>query len=702
MAASTLTFSGRLPGVDVAAAPPAADLPLRLDVAAFVGFAPLGPLDLPVAVEDVNQFTAVFGGELVLATDAGIPVYARLAGAVRAFFDNGGRRCHVVRVAGPGARPARWTVPGLRIWQPDGTVTGAVVEAAWPGAWSAGIQLATQLLSRPLALAGGYRRSTPTAPGQFLPATGAPVPVQPGDLLRFTFGPDHPALYTRVRGQLPGTAAVAMDTEMPYAAGAGPADEDRPDPGALAGLPAELPVVSAELLRMDLVIRQLAPDGSRLLDRQTDLAFNAAVSPAGSAVVRPVPTIRPVWTDVLQPADDQAPGSGRSTVLRADPDSLSAATTGLVVPVGMSPPGAVTEPADPDVDGTDDLGTFPVQAFTDPALATATVYTLTEDAAQLTGPARPSGRLAGIHALLDVDEVALVAVPDATHLGWSPAPTDPDTAAGPPVLDDPAGYDEAALLDLQSALVTMCAARGDLVALLGVPAHYDADLVLGWQQRLTTRGPLSDAGTSGTSPLSYAAYWHPWLRVLENDPRSTAPLRTVPPDGTVAGTIAARERDRGAWIAPANLPLRGPVQLVPALTGTDTAKLFDAHANLLRQRPGTITALSAHTLSADPALLQLSVRRLLILLRRTALAEGARYTFETDNDRFRQLVRARFERVLAALAAQGAFEDYRVATAEGDDGTVIITLQVAPTSPVEFITISLVRSGEGLLDVREG
>ncbi|MGW4913951.1 hypothetical protein [Streptomyces sp. NPDC004270] len=698
MAASTLTFSGRLPGVDVAAAPPAAGLPLRLDVAAFVGFAPLGPLDLPVAVEDVNQFAAVFGGELVLATDAGVPVYARLAGAVRAFFDNGGRRCHVVRVAGPGARPARWTVPGLRIWQPDGTVTGAVVEAAWPGAWSAGIQLATQLLPRPLALAGSYRRSTATAPGQFRPATDAPVPVQPGDLLRFTFGPDRPALYTRVRGLLPGTAAVSMDTEMPYAAASDTVAEDRPDPGALAGLSAELPVISVELLRMDLVIRQLGPDGSRLLDRHTGLALNAPVSPAGSATARPVPTVRPVWTEVLQPADDQVPDGGRSMVLRADPDSLSAAATGLVVPVGMSPPGAVTDAADPDVTGSDDLGTFPVRSFTDPALATATVYTLTEDAAQLTGPAR----LTGIHALLDVDEVALVAVPDATHLGWSPAPTAPDTAPGPPVLDDPAGYDEAALLDVQSALVTMCAARGDQVALLGVPAHYDADLVLGWQQRLTTRGPLSDAGTSGTSPLSYAAYWHPWLRVLENDPRSTAPLRTVPPDGMVAGTIAARERARGAWIAPANLPLRGPVQLVPALTDAETARLFDAHANLLRQRPGTITALSAHTLSADPALLQLSVRRLLILLRRTALAEGARYTFETDNDRFRQLVRARFERVLAALAAQGAFEDYRVATAEGDDGTVIVTLQVAPTSPVEFITISLVRSGEGLLDVREG
>jgi NAD kinase len=54
------------------------------------------------------------------------------------------------------------------------------------------------------------------------------------------------------------------------------------------------------------------------------------------------------------------------------------------------------------------------------------------------------------------------------------------------------------------------------------------------------------------------------------------------------------------------------------------------------------------------------------------------------------------------MAAGGAFQAYQVATADGGDGTVIVTLRIAPSDPVEFITISLVRSGEGLLDVLEG
>src|SRR5712692_8315993 len=98
-----LTFNGRLPGVVCEAAlPPSPEDPLRIDVAAFVGFAERGPLDLPVALEDISQYREVFGGDLPLARTrvGGQLVYAALPEAVRAFFDNGGRRCYVVRVAG--------------------------------------------------------------------------------------------------------------------------------------------------------------------------------------------------------------------------------------------------------------------------------------------------------------------------------------------------------------------------------------------------------------------------------------------------------------------------------------------------------------------------------------------------------------------------------------------------------------------------
>jgi hypothetical protein len=62
----------RRPGVYLLPPPPAAGAGLpRLDVTGFVGFARRGPLDLPVAVEDVGDYRDVFGDDLPLAAEAG-------------------------------------------------------------------------------------------------------------------------------------------------------------------------------------------------------------------------------------------------------------------------------------------------------------------------------------------------------------------------------------------------------------------------------------------------------------------------------------------------------------------------------------------------------------------------------------------------------------------------------------------------------
>jgi hypothetical protein len=63
---------------------------LRTDIAGFVRIATRGPLDRALPVQSWRQFQAYFGE----CTGAGYLAYA-----VRAFFENGGQRCWVVRVA---------------------------------------------------------------------------------------------------------------------------------------------------------------------------------------------------------------------------------------------------------------------------------------------------------------------------------------------------------------------------------------------------------------------------------------------------------------------------------------------------------------------------------------------------------------------------------------------------------------------------
>ena len=735
---ATLTFRGRLPGVAVDSVTPPTGQPIRLDVPGFVGFAERGPLDLAVAVDSDLEYTTVFGGDLALAQEAGQPVYAQLPAAVQAFFDNGGRRCYVVRVAGPSACPGRWAVPGLQVWQPDGHVDAAVVGSAWPGGWSAGTTVLTNLLAQQLRVTGPYTRVDDNTVGELkrraLPlAPEAVISVRPGDLLRLDLqGFGGLGLFTRVQSLDPASSTVVTDVDLWVTVDDTPVHEPHP------ALPPQLTVTGAELLRFDLIVYQQKPDGSRQLDRLTNLAFGAPAT---------TPDPRQWWAGALQPADDPTPDPTLSMTLRQDPKTMQRLNTGLAVPIGMSGDGSgVQSPALQD--GEDGLSTFDPRWLIDPELASDTVLSLATHADQLTALSRTPQALRGVHALLSVDEVAMLAVPDATQRGWSPAPppvyepppqppppSPPDwshfrcctdtvpapttqqstpqkpTAPPLPQLQPVGEYDEDPLIDVHSALITMCAARADAVALLSVPQHYDVAATLAWAARITSIGTIDDGAGGGVPPLSYAAMWHPWISNCTGLDGGSPVLRDLPPDGAVAGMIAARENARGVWVAPAGIALRGPVRLAAptALTIGDRVQLFDAHANLVQQRPGVFTTLSAHTLSGNPQLLQVSVRRLLILLRKICLQLGERYTFEVNNDRFRQLVRMRFDRILSNLTDRGALQAFRVDIAGGlntaedqDAGRFIVALQVAPTSPVEFITVTLVRSGEGLLDVVEG
>jgi phage tail sheath protein FI len=259
------------------------------------------------------------------------------------------------------------------------------------------------------------------------------------------------------------------------------------------------------------------------------------------------------------------------------------------------------------------------------------------------------------------------------------------------------------LIDVQSALVKLCAARSDVLAVLSLPQHFKRREALEWQRRFTTQPSFLDGAA-----LSYAAVYHPWLQVSEQVTPQWSPLRATPPDGSVCGMIAARELTRGPWITPANVPLLGAVDLTPSLTSADWSDLFNAHFNIVRQVPGQFTLLSAHTLSVDPLLLQISVRRLLIYLRKLALLRGNRYVFAANNESFRRRVQVSFENTLAALVGLGGLVAFQVVTGDEintpndyDNGRFLIELKVAPTLPIEFITIVLLRSGENLLEVIE-
>ncbi len=274
-------------------------------------------------------------------------------------------------------------------------------------------------------------------------------------------------------------------------------------------------------------------------------------------------------------------------------------------------------------------------------------------------------------------------------------------------LSDPAtGYSSDALLDVQIAALRLCAARGDVLALLAMPEHYrvsDAIAHAGALKAGGERAPGSDA-----DPIfDFGALYHPWLYCADaGDPTS---LRRTPPDGGAAGIAAGRAIARGAWVAPANVTLADALALDSPIAGSDFQALADAHVNFVRDDPGGFLWLAADTLSDDPELRPIPVRRLLAILRRAAERSGNAHVFEPNNDVSRRTVRRSFETLLGFMYSAGAFagatadEGFQVSTpvtaGDLDAGRLIVELRIAPSQPLAFLTVRLVQTGTGTLQV---
>ena len=279
-----------------------------------------------------------------------------------------------------------------------------------------------------------------------------------------------------------------------------------------------------------------------------------------------------------------------------------------------------------------------------------------------------------------------------------------------PLVGDPRDFSTDALLAVQRELLVICAARADAVAILSLPRHFRRRDCIAWRSALAERlGALAGddalAGREDVSVDSYGAVYHPWLTVA-----AAGKLCAVPPDGAACGIIAARELARQVWIAPARVALIGAVGLDQQLADDEAADLASRQFNLLRAEAGEILPITAHTLDAGRRLNQLSVRRLLILLRKWLLERGAEFVFATHDERFREAVKVELDQLLGRLYALGAFAGstpataFRVTTdasvnppASVDAGRFVAIVQVAPSQPGEFILIRLERSGAGEL-----
>jgi len=653
---------------------------VRMDVCAFVGVAPRGPArepvfdaswattpcvegsvssrSVPMAVESWDEYVRHFGA----FEGPGLLPYA-----VASFFENGGVRAYVVRV-----------VHDYRL--PDGTSDAArnavgVASAKLPGIFAESALGDTEIWLR--ARNEGAWGNALSATLQF---TTRPLSLQASAFtfteLTFERGVDIvPGATLRVRSVI-GTLMLARIARV--------WEEWHPETGTIArhaSFDATLPFAaqSAEVVEAVLSVS----DGT---------GRNEVVDALGLAPSHPrwLARVLVEESELLYPASIQglAPGDPREEWYDGR-DLLFDARL----------PNAATLAFSGGLDRYRDL--VPDDCFD-------CNWTLSDEC---------SGD--GVHALVQLDDLSLVTVPDL----YSPRPIAPLDA----VLDEGGATgdfcecDEPSLqtqtlpaealdgmrlnpstelseiLRLQRRLIDLATSLESFIVLLDVPPGLSQQRILSWREQCHSM---------------YAAAYHPWLLVARNDHQRDAPI-AINPSAVASGIIAQREIERGVQFGPANVFAAGVFDVLDRVSPVRHDALHQRAINVfLHERDGArLTA--ARTLSADPSYRQLSVRRLMTMLRRVLYRQMQWAVFEPNNAQLRGDIRNQLDAYLRQLFAANAFAGARAEDAffvrcdeelnprsSVDRGRLLAYVGVAPAEPLEFLMLQIARDGDGTLRVQ--
>jgi hypothetical protein len=660
----------------------------RMDVCAFAGVAPRGPSRRPSLDGAADWIARPCDGDAarwprtvavpVDSFDAYRRLYAGFEGpgllpyAVASFFENGGLRAFVVRaVPSYGGDDSKAKVarggfsrlrPASEIPPPPAPDPGAPplasragslarLRARDEGAWGNRVAGELSFQAKPFA----FQSSTLTS---LLIASDVPPPA--GSLLRVSYAT--------------GLVALRFAREFRDEWRTDPASPGRPYRQRLLDLESALPaaLVDASDARVDLI------EGTLLLDDGDGRVETLGELGLSSSHPRWLARVVYEESSLAWPEPD-----GATSWYLEDLD-----VAGDLVPYSVALAG-----------GADDYAAIIPEDFFDPEW-------------------QPSDGCPGdgLQCLAAAPEVASICVPDLyapfplvdTRAAPSPArcgatfdralprppPAQPPMAQLDGLTLDPI-QDLEGIIGYQQAVVDFAEAI-QAIALLDVPPRLDLARMLRWRGRFGS---------------AYAAAYHPWLEVSRlDDPRDA--LVRVPPSAIAAGIIAQRELALGIPHGPANVVANGAVDVVDVVSPAAHAALHPLGINVyLRERDG-VRLTAARTLSRDPAYRQLSVRRLVTMLRRTLDQQMQWSVFEPNGAPLRRDLRRMIGAYLGELFRLDAFagateeESFFVRCDEAlnpqrviDAGQLVCEVGVAPAEPLEFIVLRVERGGDGTIRV---
>lgn len=637
-----------------AGAPPVT--PFRTDITGFVGIAERGPIDMPVPIQSWRQFASWFG-DLIGA--------GYLAYAVRAFFENGGRRCWVVRVASKDAA-AGAVASSVDV----GTAGGPAwrIRASSEGTWGDSLSFTMRERNPGAAISSstdpdGTFTEVPTTSG-FARGThvrisqeGAPNAwkvvshVDPHKNRLYWVHPDH---WRR----------------LPYDAPLGAFDLDAP--------------VVIRSVEYALAVYQ----GGRLIRFYEGLSLIPENDAHGPRTLAPPKPRLDTSTGefVARPPEPVVIEELRSDV--TDLRGLEVLPDAELIATG----------------GRDGLAALEVRDF------------IGEPLAMDDGPDAIAHKKRGLRAFEEISEIALLAVPDAQvhpieiHPLAPPEPCVPDQCVvNPPAEairlpitppEHPPTFGSEELFRIQSEMILQCELRRDRFAVLDPPFDAATNRLAGIRSILDWRARFDS---------NYAALYFPWVKVVDSL-SALEPTRLVPPSGHVAGAIAGTDLAIGVHKAPANQRLQWAVDASLSLDQEGHGGLNGAGINALLATGGRgLRVMGARTISSYQEWRFVNVRRLMSMIEKTLEAALQWAVFEPNEALTRARVTMSVTFFLLGLHEAGMLagatpeESFVVQCdvdnnpqSERDLGRLIVEVGVAPSKPFEFVVVRVGRVNDAI------
>jgi phage tail sheath protein FI len=439
----------------------------------------------------------------------------------------------------------------------------------------------------------------------------------------------------------------------------------------LAPPPPNTPLPSGDdpLTAANLAIVQVAADG-----RQTFVGSGGPVAPNADDIIQLVElqvrvTVNPDRVDVYDElgADPRQKRYIGRILQRDDPEDENA-----VVWLDWTPPGAMTDAAlqlmvalqgnaNPRLQGGHDG----LEAQPDDLKGKAA------------DPDNASRKATGLEALGEIDDIAIVALPDGGTYA------DAETCA-----------------QATDRLISHAETLRYRIAVVDAPQGSSMTEIRSFRGRFDTK---------------YAAIYHPWIEIFDptERPAQGAPPRRLllPPSGFVTGIYARSDIERGVHKAPANEVVRGLTRFEANINKARQDVLNPEGVNALRFFEGRGNRVwGARTMSSDPEWKYVNVRRLFIYIEHS-IDKGTQWAvFEPNGPKLWANVRQTLEDFLLVLWRDGALLGDKPEQAyfvrcdrttmtqnDLDNGRLICLIGVAPVKPAEFV---IFRIGQWTADAK--